>query len=72
MYRKPEDRSQGNATTWHPAKRTAYNRQRGRNGEGKNVTHLGHRLGALRDSVLGKFTWEDKADGSLDLTRGDR
>ena len=29
---------------------------------------LGHGLGALRHSVLGELTWEDQADGRLDVT----
>jgi hypothetical protein len=32
---------------------------------------LGDSLGALGDSVLGKLTREDEADGCLDLTRRD-
>lgn len=31
----------------------------------------GDRLGSFRDSMLGKLTGQDKADGSLDLTRRD-
>lgn len=30
---------------------------------------LGDGLGALRDSMLGKFTWEDETDRGLDLAR---
>ena len=29
---------------------------------------LGHGLGALGDGVLGELTWEDQADGGLDVT----
>lgn len=32
---------------------------------------LGHRLGALRDSVLGQFTGEDESHRCLDLAGGD-
>src|SRR3989338_3723580 len=32
---------------------------------------LGDRLGALRHGVLGEFSGEEQADGSLDLPRGD-
>ena len=31
---------------------------------------LGHGLGSLTDGVLGKLTWEEEADGCLDLTGG--
>ena len=33
---------------------------------------LGHSLGALRHSVLGKLTGQDEADGRLDLPRRQR
>jgi hypothetical protein len=29
----------------------------------------GHRLGALRDGVLGQFTRKDETDGGLDFSR---
>ena len=32
---------------------------------------LGDSLGSLRDSVLGKLSWEEEPDSSLDLTRCD-
>ena len=32
---------------------------------------LGDSLGSLRDSVLGKLSWEEEPDSSLDFTRGD-
>jgi hypothetical protein len=32
---------------------------------------FGDSLGAFRDSVLGKFTWEDKSDRGLDLSGRD-
>ena len=32
---------------------------------------LSDSLGALRDSVLGKLSWKDEPDSSLDLARGD-
>jgi len=43
--------------------------------EERLLTHLllgefGDGLGAFRDSVLGKLSWEDKADGGLDLAGG--
>ena len=34
---------------------------------GESATHLGHRLGALRDSVLGQLTREDEANRRLDF-----
>jgi hypothetical protein len=33
---------------------------------------LGHGLGALRHGVLGELTWEDQADGGLDVTAAHR
>ena len=32
---------------------------------------LGHGLGSLADGVLGKLTWEEEADGGLDLAGGE-
>ena len=32
---------------------------------------LGNSLGSLRDSVLGKLSWKEKPDSSLDLPGGD-
>ena len=32
---------------------------------------LGDSLGSLRDSVLGKLSWEEEPNSSLDFTRGD-
>ena len=32
---------------------------------------LGDSLGALRDGVLGEFTWQQQSDGGLDLPTGD-
>ena len=32
---------------------------------------LGDGLGALSDGVLGEFTWQEEADGSLDLPGGE-